>query len=79
MDSVHADAHRLKIRFMLVTLPNSEAPVEMDIDLSQFKFVKENDKVWEGYYLNSYIYIHKSTTQQHDKRPCNHLIGDSIR
>ena len=79
MDTIHADGDRVKIRIMLVTLPNSEAPIEMDIDLSHFKYVKENDKVWEGYYLNSYIYIHKSTTQQHDKRFCNHLIGDIIR
>ena len=79
MDTIHADGDRLKIRIMLVTLPNAEAPIEMDIDLSHFKYVKENDKVWEGYYLNSYIYIHKSTTQQHDKRFCNHLIGDIIR
>jgi hypothetical protein len=78
MDTIHADGDRVKIRIMLVTLPNSEAPIEMDIDLSHFKYVKENDKVWEGYYLNSYIYIHKSTTQQHDKRFCNHLIGNSI-
>lgn len=62
---------------MLVTLPNAEAPVEMDIDLLHFRFVKENDKVWEGFYLNSYIYIHKTQQQSHDKRPCNHLVGDS--
>ena len=78
MDSVHADDHRLKIGIMLVTLPNSEAPVEMDIDLSQFKMEVERDKYWEGFYGKLYIYIHKSTTQQHDKRFCNHLIGDSI-
>jgi hypothetical protein len=32
---------------MLVTLPNSEAPIEMDIDLSHFKMEVENDKYWE--------------------------------
>ena len=78
MDIVYLDAHRLKIRLMLVTLPNSEAPVEMDIDLSQFKMEVERDKYWEGFYGKLYIYIHKSTTQQHDKRFCHHLVGDSI-
>jgi len=78
MDTIHADGNRLKIGLMLVTLPNYEAPIEMDIDLSHFKMEVENDKYWEGYYLNSYIRIHKRTTQQHDKRPCNHLIGNSI-
>ena len=78
MDTIHTHDHRLKIGLMLVTLPNAEAPIEMDIDLSFFKFVKENDKVWEGYYLNSYIYIHKTQQQKHDKRFCNHLIGNSI-
>jgi hypothetical protein len=63
---------------MLVTLPNSEAPIEMDIDLSQFKMEVERDKYWEGFYGNLYIYIHKSTTQQHDKGFTNHLIGNSI-
>ena len=64
---------------MLVTLPNAEAPIEMDIDLSHFKMEVERDKYWEGYYLNSYIRIHKThNTTTHDKRLCNHLIGDSI-
>jgi hypothetical protein len=64
---------------MVVTLPNAEAPIEMDIDLSQFKMEVERDKYWEGFYGKLYIRIHKHTTQQHDKRPCNHLIGDIIR
>ena len=63
---------------MLVTLPNSEAPIEMDIDLSHFKMEVENDKYWEGFYLNSYIRIHKTQQQSNDKRFCNHLIGNSI-
>jgi hypothetical protein len=79
MDTIHADGDRVKIRIMLVTLPNSEAPIEMDIDLSHFKMEVENDKYWEGFYLNSYIRIHKRTTQQHDKGFTNHLIGDIIR
>jgi hypothetical protein len=60
---------------MLVTLPNAEAPIEMDIDLSHFKMEVERDKYWEGFYLNSYIRIHKTQQQKHDTRPCNHLIG----
>jgi len=79
MDTIHADGDRVKIGLMLVTLPNAEAPIEMDIDLSQFKMEVERDKYWEGFYGKLYIYIHKSTTQQHDKRFCNHLIGDIIR
>ena len=63
---------------MLVTLPNAEAPIEMDIDLSHFKMEVERDKYWAGFYGNLYIYIHKSTTQQHDKRFCNHQLGDFI-
>jgi hypothetical protein len=63
---------------MLVTLPNSEAPIEMDIDLSHFKMEVENDKYWEGFYLNSYIRIHKTQQQKHDKRFCNHQLGNSI-
>jgi len=47
--------------------------------LSHFKMEVENDKYWEGFYLNSYIRIHKRTTQQHDKGFTNHLIGDIIR
>jgi hypothetical protein len=78
MDTIRTHDNRHKIGLMLVTLPNYEAPIEMDIDLSHFKMEVENDKYWEGFYLNSYIRIHKRTTQQHDKRFCNHLIGDSI-
>lgn len=79
MDIVYLDAHRLKIRLMLVTLPNAEAPIEMDIDLSHFKMEVENDKYWEGFYLNSYIRIHKTQQQSNDKRFPNHFIGHSIR
>jgi hypothetical protein len=64
---------------MLVTLPNAEAPIEIDIDLSQFKMEVERDKYWEGFYGKLYIYIHKTQQQSNDKRPCNHLIGDLIR
>ena len=79
MDTIRTHDNRLKIGLMLVTLPNSEAPIEMDIDLSYFIMEKESSDFYEGFYGNIYIRIYKHTTQQHDKRPCNHLIGDIIR
>jgi hypothetical protein len=79
MDTIHADGDRVKIGLMLVTLPNAEAPIEMDIDLSQFKMEVEKDKYWEGFYGKLYIRIHKTQQQSNDKRPCNNLIGDIIR
>ena len=78
MDTIRTHDNRLKIGLMLVTLPNYEAAIEMDIDLSQFKMEVERDKYWEGYYGKLYIRIHKTQQQSNDKRFCNHQLGNSI-
>lgn len=79
MDTIRTHGHRLKIGLMVVTLPNSEAPIEMDIDLSYFIMEKESSDFYEGFYGNIYIRIHKSNQAQHDQRHDNHLIVSTQR
>lgn len=64
---------------MVVTLPNSEAPIEMDIDLSYFIMEKESSDFYEGFYGNIYIRIHKPNTTHNDQRHDNHLIVSTQR
>lgn len=60
MDTTYTNVSWVNVGRMVVTLPNSEAPIEMDIDLSYFRMEVDNEKYWEGYYGNIYIRIHKT-------------------